>query len=88
MLGLGATAARARRLQRDTLLDTTDRRLLCAGTALRVRADGERAFLTFKGPVVPGVVKADGSNRNIHRAPSLPRFLAGNLLRIKAFPRH
>ncbi len=40
------------------MLDTPTRHLLAAGTALRVRADGDRAFLTFKGPVVPGVVKA------------------------------
>lgn len=40
------------------ILDTADRRLLAAGTALRVRADGARAFLTFKGPVTPGAVKA------------------------------
>lgn len=40
------------------MLDTADRRLLAAGTALRVRADGDRAFLTFKGPVEPGAVKA------------------------------
>ena len=49
---------RGQRLQRDVILDTADRRLLAAGTALRVRADGDRAFLTFKGPVVPGLVKA------------------------------
>ena len=40
------------------ILDTADQRLLEAGTALRVRADGDRAFLTFKGPVAPGIVKA------------------------------
>ena len=40
------------------MLDTADRRLIAAGTALRVRADGRRAFLTFKGPVTPGAVKA------------------------------
>ena len=40
------------------ILDTADGRLLAAGTALRVRADGDRAFLTFKGPVEHGVVKA------------------------------
>ena len=58
VLALGAAPARARRLQHDVILDTLDRRLLASGTTLRVRADGERAFLTFKGPVVPGVVKA------------------------------
>ncbi len=58
MLGLGATPARGRRLQRDVILDTDTRDLFAAGTALRVRADGERAFLTFKGPVTPGTVKA------------------------------
>jgi adenylate cyclase class 2 len=40
------------------MLDTADRRLLASGTTLRVRADGDRAFLTFKGPIVPSVVKA------------------------------
>jgi adenylate cyclase, class 2 len=50
--------SRGRRLQRDAILDTADARLLAAGTALRVRADGDRAFLTFKGPVMPGTMKA------------------------------
>ena len=55
---MGASPALGRRLQRDVILDTAQRDLSTAGTALRVRADGERAFLTFKGPVTPGAVKA------------------------------
>jgi len=58
VLGAGATPLRARRLQHDVLVDTADRRLLAAGTALRVRTDGDRAYLTFKGPVRPGPMKA------------------------------
>ena len=49
---------RPRRRQHDILVDTADGRLQAAGTALRVRADGERAFLTFKGPVLAGPLKA------------------------------
>ncbi len=40
------------------LVDTADRRLLAAGTALRVRSDGGRAYLTYKGPLLPGPLKA------------------------------
>lgn len=58
MLALGAAPLRQRRLQRDVLLDTVDGQLLAAGTALRVRADGNHAFFTFKGPVVASAVKA------------------------------
>ena len=39
------------------LVDTRDGRLQAAGSALRVRADGDRAFLTYKGPVIPGPFK-------------------------------
>jgi adenylate cyclase class 2 len=39
------------------LVDTADRALAGRGCALRVRDDDGRAFLTFKGPVVPGPLK-------------------------------
>jgi adenylate cyclase class 2 len=47
----------SRRLIADQLLDTADRALGRAGTACRLRREGGRAFLTFKGPVQPAVVK-------------------------------
>jgi adenylate cyclase class 2 len=58
VLDLGVTPLRPRRLQHDVLVDTADRRLASAGTALRVRTDGGHAYLTFKGPVLPGPLKA------------------------------
>jgi adenylate cyclase class 2 len=57
VLGLGAAPLRGRRLQHDVLVDTADGRLQAGGSALRVRADGGRAFLTYKGPIVPGPLK-------------------------------
>ena len=39
------------------LVDTSDGRLQAAGSTLRVRADGDRAYLTYKGPVIPGPFK-------------------------------
>jgi adenylate cyclase class 2 len=47
-----------RRLLDDRLFDTPDARLRRSGTALRVRRDGDRARLTWKGPVVAGPVKS------------------------------
>ena len=45
---------RARRLQRDVIVDTADGALVARGCALRVRDDDGHAFLTYKGAVVPG----------------------------------
>lgn len=57
VLGIGATALRARRLQEDVLLDTDTGMLRDRGCALRVRAEAGRNFLTFKGPLQPSMMK-------------------------------
>jgi adenylate cyclase class 2 len=57
VLAAGATPAHARRLQDDRLFDTEDRSLGRERSTLRVRTDGPRSILTFKGPVQPGPVK-------------------------------
>ena len=57
VLALGTTLVRGRRLQSDIILDTSDASLSGARTALRVRLEPERAFLTFKGPPQPSVMK-------------------------------
>ena len=54
---LGARPLRGRRLQDDVLLDSDDGRLQQAGCALRVRRDGDRAAITWKGPVIAGPMK-------------------------------
>jgi len=55
---LGARPLRARRLQDDVLLDSDDGRLQRTGCTLRVRSDGDRAAITWKGPVMAGPMKA------------------------------
>ncbi len=54
---LGAQPLRGRRLQDDVVLDSDDGRLQRAGCALRVRSDGDRAAITWKGPVMAGPMK-------------------------------
>lgn len=57
VLATGATPLHGRRLQEDCLLDTTNDDLRRRRSALRVRQDGGRCILTFKGPVQPAAVK-------------------------------
>jgi adenylate cyclase class 2 len=57
IVALGATPLRGRRLQEDALLDTPDESLRRQRSVLRVRSDGGRSILTFKGPPVPGAMK-------------------------------
>ena len=54
---IGATPLRGRRLQEDSLLDTSDNQLFQRRSALRVRIENGKSLLTFKGPVQPSVVK-------------------------------
>jgi adenylate cyclase, class 2 len=53
----GGHLVQPRRLIDDLLFDTADSKLRHSGIALRVRRDGNRAYLTFKGPVQAATVK-------------------------------
>jgi adenylate cyclase class 2 len=57
VVGTGATPLRDRRLQEDCLLDSDDESLRRQRSVLRVRNEGHRSVLTFKGPVQPGLMK-------------------------------
>jgi adenylate cyclase class 2 len=57
ILALGATPLHGRRLQEDALLDTDDELLRRQRSTLRVRSEGGKSLLTFKGPVLPGLIK-------------------------------
>jgi predicted adenylyl cyclase CyaB len=54
----GGRLVRHRRLIDDRLFDDERRQLQEAGAALRVRLDGERCVLTWKGPATRGPVKS------------------------------
>ena len=57
IMATGATPVHGRRLQEDCLLDTAGEDLRRRRAALRVRMDGGRSLLTFKGPVQPALIK-------------------------------
>ena len=57
VLATGATAHRERRFQDDALFDTDDGALSGQRSTIRLRREGARSVLTFKGPVLPGPVK-------------------------------
>ncbi len=57
ILALGATPLYGRRLQEDALLDTEDELLRRQRSTLRVRSEGGKSLLTFKGPTLPGLIK-------------------------------
>lgn len=57
VLALGATPLHGRRLQEDVLLDTEDELLRRQRSTLRVRSEGGKSLLTFKGPAAPGLIK-------------------------------
>ena len=58
LVAAGAEAFAPRRLQDDLLYDTADQKLFRQRSVLRLRREDERALITFKGPVQPGITKA------------------------------
>ncbi|MDP2054060.1 MAG: class IV adenylate cyclase, partial [Acidobacteriota bacterium] len=65
ILALGAAPLHGRRLQEDALLDTEDETLRRQRSTLRVRSEGGKSLLTFKGPILPGVIKVREEHETI-----------------------
>jgi adenylate cyclase, class 2 len=57
VIAAGATPLLGRRLQEDAMLDMADQQLRLRGCGLRIRVEGGKSRLTFKGPVQPGIMK-------------------------------
>jgi adenylate cyclase class 2 len=57
VVAAGATPLRCRRLQEDYLLDSDDERLRRTRCVLRIRIEGGKGKVTFKGPVQPSPMK-------------------------------
>jgi adenylate cyclase class 2 len=75
--GLEARPLRERRLQDDVLLDSEDGRLQRSGCTLRVRRDGDRSAITWKGPALAGPMKTrEEIETVVGRADDAQRILA------------
>jgi len=57
ILALGAAPLLGRRLQEDCLFDTDDEKLRRQRSTLRVRSEGGKSLLTYKGPAIPSLIK-------------------------------
>lgn len=57
VLAADAVPLLGRRLQSDALLDTREGRLRDRGAVLRIRSEGGKSRVTYKGPVMPSAMK-------------------------------